>query len=73
MAEVSGITELQLLQAEIVALETTYAKVQAAPPTSAVSLNMQVADGFLEGSTPNSYHSSVAQGGDGGCCVVQWW
>ena len=81
MAEVSGITELQMLETEVSSLQKTLKKVQAGENTSVACARVVQSitasadrDGFLirEGGSAeqNQYHTAAAQGGDGGCCVV---
>ena len=79
MAEVSGITELQLLETEVVSLEKTLKAVQGAEKTSSACSRVlqkmkqyEDKDGFVhkEGREMNQYHTSAGQGADGGCCVV---
>lgn len=80
MAEVSGITELQLLEAEIGILEQQASKLQGAENTSAACSRIvqsiqdsEGRDGFLvkQGvEEQNQFHSSAPSSGGGGCCVV---
>ena len=79
MAEIGGITELQMLEAEVSLLESKLSVAQKADKTSACcsrivsSVNgSQAKDGFLvtEGSAPNIFHTSAGGGGDSGCCVI---
>lgn len=79
MAEVSGITELQLLETEVACLEKTLAASKKAENTSSAckrvlsKMNqMEAKDSFVmtEGMEPNQYHTSAGQGSDGGCCAV---
>jgi len=82
MAEISGMTELQLLEAEKEVLEKVLEGLQKAENTSEVCSiivssiqNAEATDGFLarEGgqSVQNQFHSSApAAPGDSGCCVV---
>lgn len=76
---VGGITELQLLQAEVTLLQKKLELAKKADKTSVCcarivsSMNSAAAkDGFLvtEGSAPNAYHSSAGAAGETGCCVV---
>ena len=79
MAEVGGITELQLLEAEVDLLKKKLELAKGAEDTSAVCTriiasvnNAQARDGFLvtEGSAPNQFHTSAGSSAEGGCCVV---
>ena len=79
MAEVSGITELQMLESEVTSLKKTLKSVQGGDKTSAACgrvitsiTNASASDGFLitEGGEQNQYHTSAGGGGEGGCCVV---
>ena len=81
MTEISGITELQMLEAEVASLQKTLEKVQVGEKTSVACARVVQSitaaadrDGFLirEGGSAeqNQYHTAEAQGGDGGCCVV---
>ena len=78
MAEVGGITELQLMESEILLLNKQLDGVKRAENTSTacarVIASIQAAeekDGFVGGSSDsNQYHSSTGGGPDGGCCVV---
>lgn len=79
MAEGGGITELQMLEAEIALLTKKAELVKGADKTStsaariASSINAtQAKDGFVvtEGSAPNSFHTAVGTSGEQGCCVV---
>mmetsp|Transcript_25610 Transcript_25610/g.36098 ORF Transcript_25610/g.36098 Transcript_25610/m.36098 type:complete len:84 (-) Transcript_25610:224-475(-) len=82
MAEVSGMTELQLLESEKEVLEKVLEGLKQAENTSDVCSQIvasiqkaEASDGFLakEGgqSVQNQFHSSApAASGDGGCCVV---
>jgi len=76
MSEITGITELQLLEAEILLLNKQLDGVKKAETTSAscarVLASIQAAeekDGFVGGSLENNqYHSSSGSGAEGGCC-----
>lgn len=83
MAEVSGITELQLLNAEVASLERTLKAVQAGEKTSTACsrvvnsiISHEDKDLFLvkEGGAAgeNQYHNSAGGSGGGGdgCCVI---
>lgn len=82
MAEVSGITELQLLEAEVASLEHTLKAVQAGEKTSIACSRVvnsitshEDKDLFLvkEGGAAgeNQYHNSAGTSGGGGdCCVI---
>lgn len=83
MAESGGITELQMLQAEIELLEKQLNGVQKAENTSQACLRIiasikasEMKDGFLvhEGGSTNTdhsmYYAAAATNGDGGCCTV---
>mmetsp|Transcript_3312 Transcript_3312/g.6871 ORF Transcript_3312/g.6871 Transcript_3312/m.6871 type:complete len:82 (+) Transcript_3312:105-350(+) len=80
MAEVSGITELQMLEAEIGILEKQAAAVQGAESTSAACARIvssiqgaESRDGFVlkQGAEEqNQFHSTVGSSSGGGCCVV---
>ena len=79
MSEVGGITELQLLEAEVALLRKKLEMAKKADKTSVccsrivASINSaQAKDGFLvtEGSAPNQFHTSAGAGGEKGCCVV---
>ena len=80
MAEIGGITELQLLEAEIAVLEKQFAAVQNAGSTSEgcnrIVKSIRAAeskDGFLmvQGAQEhNQFHSSAGNQGGGGCCLV---
>mmetsp|Transcript_127322 Transcript_127322/g.179703 ORF Transcript_127322/g.179703 Transcript_127322/m.179703 type:complete len:82 (-) Transcript_127322:62-307(-) len=76
---VGGITELQLLEAEVQLLKKKLELTKSAEETSACcariigSVNSaQAKDGFLvtEGSAPNQFHTSAGNPGEKGCCVV---
>jgi hypothetical protein len=81
MAEVGGITELQMLQAEVTGLKKELTGVEAAEPTSVAAARAVSAikaaegkDGFLvkEGgtTTQNQFHTAAGPAGDDGCCTV---
>ena len=79
MSEVGGITELQLLEAEVQLLKKKLELAKGAENTSAcctriiASVNSaQARDGFLvtEGSAPNQFHTSAGTAGEKSCCVV---
>ena len=79
MSEVGGITELQLLEAEVQLLKKKLELTKSAEETSAccsriiASMNSaQARDGFLvtEGSAPNQFHTSAGNVGEKSCCVV---
>jgi prefoldin subunit 5 len=74
-----GVTEYQLLQADIVNLQKQKADVEAAEKTSIACARIIASikaaegkDGFLvkEGET-NQFHSAGPSSGGGGCCAVQ--
>lgn len=77
--EVSGLTEMQLLEAEVASLQKTLKSLSEAENTSSACSRIlqkikaaEERDGFLvkEGvAQSNQYHTSSGQGGDG-CCVV---
>eukprot|EP00547_Thalassionema_nitzschioides_P014417 CAMPEP_0194243206 /NCGR_PEP_ID=MMETSP0158-20130606/8488_1 /TAXON_ID=33649 /ORGANISM="Thalassionema nitzschioides, Strain L26-B" /LENGTH=78 /DNA_ID=CAMNT_0038978437 /DNA_START=18 /DNA_END=254 /DNA_ORIENTATION=- len=77
MAEIGGITELQILQQEIVFAKKELENVQAGEDTSVscarVALNIQdmaAKDGFLDGGGgQNRFHTS-GPSAEGGCCVM---
>lgn len=76
MAEIGGVTELELLEVQIAIAERQLAGVQKAEKTSAacarVAASIQGAeesDNFVGGAASNQYHSSAAPS-DGGCCTV---
>ena len=82
MAEVSGITELQILQAEIDILEKQAAGIKKAENTSAACPRIVEAvtskesrDGFImkagAENDQNQFHAPVGASSGGGCCVVQ--
>lgn len=80
MAEVSGITELQLAEAELGRLKKTLADVQKGEDTSKSCAQVvnsikgaETRDGFLmsEGAESNPFYTSAGpKAGEGGCCVV---
>ena len=79
MSEVGGITELQLLEAEVALLKKKLELAKKAEKTSACcsriasSINASAAqDGFLvtEGSSANQFHTSAGAAGESGCCVL---
>lgn len=79
MSEVGGITELQLLEAEVALLKKKLEGAKGAEKTSAccsrivASVNSaQAKDSFLvtEGSGPNPFHASAGTAGEKGCCAV---
>jgi prefoldin subunit 5 len=83
MAELGGITELQMLQAEMELLENQLSGIQQAENTSTACARIIASikdnegkDGFLvhEGGTMhtdhNMYYAAAATNGDGGCCVI---
>jgi len=81
MSEHGGITELQLLEQQIVILKRIHKGVDRAAPTSEfcgqVVQNIQAAaesDGFVvnpeTAGGANQYHGSGGSGGGGGCCVA---
>ena len=78
MADLAGVTELQVLETELALLERKVEMAKGAEKTSVScsrivgSINSaQGKDGFLatEGSGPNQFHTAAAAG-DGGCCAV---
>jgi hypothetical protein len=78
MAELGGITELQVLESEVALLERKAEMAQDAEKTSVCcsrivgSINSaQGKDGFLstERSEPNQFHTPAAPG-ENSCCVV---
>ena len=82
MAEIGGITELQILEAEVALLKKQLMGVQQAEKTSSACARIvasikakEAKDSFIvkEGGTMehNQYHTSAGASGDGGCCVVQ--
>ena len=80
MAEVGGITELQLLEAEIAVLEKQLDSVMNAENTSKACARIvsairaaETKDGFLmiQGAQEhNQFHSSAGNPNGGGCCTV---
>jgi hypothetical protein len=79
MAEVGGITELQMLQAEAAILKKTLNGVSDAGKTSescsqvlSAILAAAEKDYFLVQDPPlqNKFHTSAGQPTDSGCCVV---
>ena len=82
MSEVGGITELQVLQAEVEILRSTLSGVQSAPKTSSTNAKLlasikanEARDGFVvkEGESQaetNQFHTAAATSSEGGCCVV---
>lgn len=79
MSEIGGITELQLLEAEVKLLEKKLEATAAADTTSSSCSRIvssvassQSKDGFVvtEGSAPNIFHTSAGASGEQGCCVV---
>lgn len=81
MSEMGGITELQLLEAEVASLEKQLSGVQGGEKTSTACARIVASikgreskDGFIqkEGVVEhNQFHTSAGTGGGGGCCVVQ--
>lgn len=77
MAEVGGITELQMLEAEIKLLEKQLDGVKRAEKASVACSRIvasiqagEESDGFVGGSSSNQYHSSAGTAAEGGCCAV---
>lgn len=79
MSEVGGITELQLMEAEVKRLKKKLDVVKGADKTSASCSRIassiagsQSKDGFVvtEGGAPNIFHTSAGASGESGCCVV---
>lgn len=78
MAEVGGVTELQLLENEARLLTKQLDAVQRSEKTSASCARLIAAiqaaeekDGFVGGATENNqYHTSAGSSSDGGCCNV---
>jgi hypothetical protein len=80
MAEVGGITELQLLEAEAGTLKKELQGVQAAENTSVAcaravaAITAETKDGFLvkEGGTvtQNQYHTSAGAAEEDSCCTI---
>mmetsp|Transcript_24817 Transcript_24817/g.35375 ORF Transcript_24817/g.35375 Transcript_24817/m.35375 type:complete len:81 (-) Transcript_24817:264-506(-) len=79
MAEIGGITELQLLQADIVLLKKQLEGVQSGENTSLACARIagnieagEAKDGFLikEGQDPNQFHTSAGPAAEEGCCTV---
>jgi hypothetical protein len=82
MSEVGGITELQLLEAEVATLKKELEGVKAGEKTSvacgralAAMKEAESKDGFLVKEagtvTQNQYHTSASgTGGEDGCCTV---
>lgn len=79
MSEIGGITELQLLEAEVALLENKLEVAKNAESTSvscsriAGSISAaQAKDGFLvtEGGVPNQFHTSAGTAGKKSCCVI---
>lgn len=79
MSEVGGITELQMLQAEISILKRKLDQAEKSEKASVTCSKIMAAvkeaenrDGFLvrEGGPPNAFHTSAGTTADGGCCVV---
>lgn len=79
MSEIGGITELQMMEAEVKLLQKKLDVVQGADKTSvscsriASSISAtQNKDGFVvtEGSAPNIFHTAAGTSGESGCCVV---
>jgi hypothetical protein len=77
--EFGGITELQMLEAEVALLQTKRDAVKKAEKSSVACTRIIASvhakeghDCFLttEGRAPNPFHSSAGSGGDGSCCVV---
>lgn len=78
MAELGGISELQVMEAEVALLKSKVEMAQGAEKASVCcsrivgSINSaQGKDGFLstEGSGPNQFHTPAAPG-ENGCCAV---
>ena len=74
-----GITELQLLEAEVQLLKKKLDLAKSADETSVVCTRIIASiqskatkDGFLvtEGSPPNQYHTSAGSSAESSCCVV---
>lgn len=78
MSELGGITELQLLEAEVALLKKKLSLAQKADNTSACCSKLASAitskaakDGFLESEgPPNKFHSPANGAGEDACCVV---
>jgi hypothetical protein len=82
MAEVSGVTELQILESQLASLRTTLEAVERGDKVSVACARViqSIAaagskDGFLsdvEGgvSEQNQYHAASGQGADADCCVL---
>mmetsp|Transcript_27701 Transcript_27701/g.76230 ORF Transcript_27701/g.76230 Transcript_27701/m.76230 type:complete len:82 (-) Transcript_27701:3576-3821(-) len=80
MAEVSGITELQMLEAEIAILEKQASSVQGADSAGVACTRIvksiqgaESKDGFVlkQGAEEqNQFHSSVGSSAGGDCCVL---
>lgn len=82
---IGGVTELQLLRADIAVLQNQLEGINQAPTTSSIAIKIMAAvarhedqDGFVgnagtsAGSEHNQFHSNPSSGGEsGGCCAVQ--
>ena len=79
MSEIGGITELQLMEAEVKLLKKKLEVVKGADKTSTSCSRItssiagsQSKDGFVvtEGSAPNMFHTAAGTSGESGCCTV---
>lgn len=79
MSEIGGITELQLLEAEVKLLNKKLEVAKGADKTSMGCSRIvssiqgwQNKDGFVvaEGGAPNIFHTAAGTAGETGCCVV---
>jgi hypothetical protein len=79
MSELGGITELQMLEADIAVLKVKLDKAEKSDKASTVCPKIMAAvkdaeakDGFLvrEGGPPNAFHTSASSTADSGCCVL---
>ena len=79
MSEIGGITELQLLEAEVALLKKKLEVANGADKTSVGCSRIvssiqgsQSNDGFVvtEGGAPNIFHTSAGTAGESGCCAV---
>ena len=79
MSEVGGITELQMLEAELALLKTKLDMSSGAEKSSVACSRIvenihssEVNDSFVitEGGSPNLFHTSAGTAKEGDCCIL---